>query len=131
LNTEFIILSTLFHFPLPHNNHVMHVRQDQRKRNTKEERAAGTRYRRRAARKASAQNSNQQETCPSEYGSPEKRPPEPGKISGNAKSAEKSLPHRQSHSTHQPPGLSPDELPAYLFIKRKIVKEEENGTCIL
>jgi hypothetical protein len=90
------------------------------------------RYRRREARKASAQNSSQQETCPSEYGSPEKRPPEPGKISENTKSAEKkSLPHRQSHSTHQPPGLSPDKPLAYLFIKRKMVKEEENGTCIL
>jgi hypothetical protein len=47
------------------------------------------------------------------------------------KPAEKNLPQRQNHSTNQPPGLSPDGLPAYLFIKRKMVKEEENGTCIL
>ncbi|OLA88793.1 MAG: hypothetical protein BHW66_07980 [Akkermansia sp. 54_46] len=58
MNTEFIILFTLFHFPPPYNNHVMHVRQDQRKRdikrNTRQKRdtAAGKR------RKASAQSSS-------------------------------------------------------------------------
>ena len=54
-----------------------------------------------------------------------------GKYPETRNRLKKSLPHRQSHSTHQPPGLSPDKPLAYLFIKRKMVKEEENGTCIL
>ncbi|MEZ3490641.1 hypothetical protein [Akkermansia muciniphila] len=90
MNTEFIISSTLFHFPLPHNNHVMHVRKNQRKRSTEEERAAETRYRRRET--------------PEDFGSKLKRDgrerPHPDtatrksvrrnrEISGNVKSAEK------------------------------------------
>lgn len=117
----------------------MHVRQDQRKRNTKEERdtAAGKpgrlRPKTQASKKRAHPNTDPRESARRNRG----KYPEPGKISGNARYPEtrnrlkKSLPHRQSHSTHQPPGLSPDELPAYLFIKRKMVKEEENGTCIL
>jgi len=131
LNTEFIILFTLFHFPLPNNNHVMHVRQDQRKRsikrNARQERdtAAGKPGRLRPKIQASKKRAHPN-TEPRKSARRNR-----GKYPETRNRLKKSLPHRQSHSTHQPPGLSPDKPLAYLFIKRKMVKEEENGTCIL
>ncbi len=95
----------------------------------KEERAAGTRYRRRETRKASAQNSSQQETCPSEYGAPEKRPPEPGKISGNAKSAEK-IP-AEPPKPFRPASLRTNRLPIYSSREKNGERRRKNGTCIL
>lgn len=105
----------------------MHVRQDQRKRNTKEERdtAAGKPGRLRPKTQTSKKRA-QPNTDPRESARRNR-----GKYPETRNRLKKSLPHRQSHSTHQPPGLSPDKPLAYLFIKRKMVKEEENGTCIL
>lgn len=103
-----------------------------REKGHKEKHAAETRYRRRETPEGFGPKLK--------HGSRERPHPDTAirksarrnrEISGNVNRLKKSLPQCQSHSTHQPPVLFPDKLPAYLFIKRKMVKEEENGTCIL
>lgn len=102
-----------------------------REKEHKEKHAAGTQYCRREARKASVQNSRgEQGTRPSGYGAPEKSPPEHGKYPETRNRLGKTCRNAKTiPQINRPAFLLTDCLPIYS--SRKMVKEEENGTCIL